>query len=118
VGKVRDTVLVILAIVVALAMAVGLWFGGWALRSANTNKQAHIDRQNYGSQLAYINKVSANMAEVSTIDTQVTNPAFTADQRSALTDQKAAIVTATCGVGRLIVDVPADESSWLSVHCN
>jgi hypothetical protein len=103
-------------ILIALITVAG-YLGGWWLQSDVTNRQAHIDRQNYGSQLAYVNKVSDNMAEIASIDTQVLSPSLDAGTKAGLNAQKVAIVNTTCKTYHLIVDPPADEASWAAGHC-
>lgn len=104
-------------VLLIVGISVGGWLGGWWLNGANTDRQAHIDRQNYGSQLTYIDKVSSNITDIAAIDVQMTNPTMGAEQKAGLAAQKVAMVTSTCRIAHLIVDLPSDEGMWTQVHC-
>lgn len=105
----------LVALLVIVAVVVGGWFAGWWLKSANTDRQAEIDRQNYGSQLAYIKKVQSSATDVATINVQIAS--VTPDQKAALEAQKTAIIAQGCSVASLIVDKPADVATFVAVNC-
>ena len=113
----RNTLVGLVVFVVILGVLVGGWLGGWWLKSANTNRQSVIDQQNYGSQLAYISKVGANMTEYSSIQVQLNAPGLPASEKEALLNQSIAMISDTCRVGRLITTPPSDEKAWLVLHC-
>jgi hypothetical protein len=107
----------LLGIVVLVAIVVGGYEGGWWLKSNSTNHQMHIDRQNYGTQLAYITKLENTITDTANISSQLDIPGLTAQQRQDLTNQKTAIVQQGCTYAHLITDVPSADQAWVSSNC-
>jgi len=114
----KATLITIGAILLIVAITVGGWLGGWWLRGENTNRQANVDRQNYGSQLAYITKVQTTATEVASIETQLANPELTAEQKDGLKNQKAALINQGCKKATLIVNKPEDVTDFVTIYCS
>jgi hypothetical protein len=106
------------SLVVVAGVSVGAYLGGWWVTADATNRQAHVDRLNVGTQNAYRNEIHRKIADVTDVDVQLTNPALSADQHAALAAQRTAMIAATCDIAVNAVDLPADETSWVSIHCN
>jgi hypothetical protein len=114
----NKTVVVLVSILVAIAVVailVGGYLGGWWLNKDVTNRQQHIDRQNYGTQLGYITSVQNKIADIHAIDVQIATA--NAEGKDALTAQKQAIVTQACHTASLITQKPDDIASFVSSHC-
>jgi len=114
----KATLATIGALLLIVAITVGGWLGGWWLKGENTNRQAHVDRQNYGSQLAYITKVQATDKEVAAIGVQLATPGLSAEQKDALKNQKVALINQGCAKAALITDPPADVAMFVTIYCS
>jgi hypothetical protein len=106
------------ALIVVALVGVGLYLGGWWLTADQTNRQAHVDRLNNGTQLAYRNEIHRKIADIDGVSVQISSPNISADQKAALTAQRTAMVSATCDIAVNAVDLPSDEATWVSAHCN
>lgn len=106
-------VLLLLAVI-----TVGGYLGGWWLTGENTNRQAHVDRQNYGTQLAYITKVQGTDKEVAAINLQLADPNLIIEQKVALKNQKIALINQGCAKAALITDPPTDVATFVTVYCS
>lgn len=106
------------AILLIVAITVGGWLGGWWLKGENTNRQAHVDRQNYGTQLAYITKVQQTDKEVTAIIFQLADPNIVIEQKVALKNQKVALINQGCAKAALITDPPEDVTTFVTLYCN
>ena len=113
----KGVLAVLTGLVLLTAIVVGGWLGGWWLKGANTDRQADIDRGNYGSQLAYISKVQASDKEVAAIDLQIASISDP-DQKAALKAQRVAIINQGCAKASLITNPPADVGIFITVYCN
>ena len=105
-------------ILLLVAITVGGWLGGWWLKGENTNRQAHVDRQNYGTQLAYITKVQQTDKEVAAISLQLADPNLIIEQKVALKNQKIALINQGCAKASLITDPPADVAMFTTIYCS
>ena len=114
----KATLITLGAVLLIVAITVGGWLGGWWLKGANTDRQAHIDRQNYGSQLAYITKVQRTDSDVAAIGVQLADPNLSPEQKDALKNEKIAIVNQGCKTAALITDKPEDVATFVTVYCS
>lgn len=105
------------ALVVVGAVVVGGYQGGWWLKANNTNRQQHIDRKNYGTQLGYITKLESTITDAANIDAQIASPSTPPAEKDALDGQRIAIVRQGCSVAHLITEVPEADQSWVSLNC-
>jgi hypothetical protein len=108
----------LLAAIVIVGIVVGGYLGGWWLKGNNTNQQRKIDQNNYGSQLAYVQKSNDQIREVRNIDVQLTASNVSADQKSALSAQRVAIVNEACDTIALIKAPTTSEQAFASQECN
>jgi uncharacterized ferritin-like protein (DUF455 family) len=114
----KNAAVVVGGAIVVVAVAVGLYVGGWWITNDVTNRQAHVDRLNNGSQLTYRNEIHRKIADINGVSVQISAPSTPADEKAALTAQRAAMVAATCDIAVNAVDLPTDEAAWVSANCN
>lgn len=95
--------------ILLVAVLVGGYLGGWWLNNDVTNRQRHIDQNNYGSQLAYIQKIDAEIVEVKGID---------ASHDPSQQDERTAIVNEICPTVSLLTSVPDNIAAFASTECN
>jgi hypothetical protein len=105
------------AILLVGGIVVGGYQLGWWLKANNTNRQQHIDRKNYGSQLAYQTKLESTITDVASIDVQLDSPNTPASEKAGLQGQRTAIVRQGCSAANLLTDIPSADAARVSSNC-
>lgn len=107
--------------VLALALILGLvgWQAGWWFAAHNATRQAEITQNGYSNQTTLRQQVTAKLADVATITTQI---AATKDsgEVAALKAQRAAIAGIACSDAAQITGtpLPADQAAWVASNCS
>lgn len=113
----KDILAMLGVALVVFGVCVGGWFLYWGLKSSSVNHNAALYQQSYGAQSAYVEEAHNLIAQLYTIDVQIASPGVTQAESEALTAQKAALTTQTCGIVHNITNPPADELSFAATNC-
>lgn len=81
------------AMIVAVGVLVGGYFGGWWLNTDINNRQAHLNRTTFEQQTTYRDEMVRRIQDVKAIDVQI---AESRDQAPQLQAQRRAIVDIVC----------------------
>lgn len=105
-----------LAIIGAIILAG--WWVGWWFRTENTQRESHLNRQTYGFQQADRDRITTEIGDVFTINTQLASGGDPAQLR-ALAAQREAVVAMVCRDATQISGdpLPVDQSQFVSQHC-
>lgn len=104
-----------LALLAAAAVCVVLYLGYFFLLRDSTSRVGEIKRQTFEYQQGRIDNATEKVNEVARIDVQLTSPDV---DTTALTNQRAAIVTAACkSIGEVNGELPAPLASFKSKEC-
>jgi len=110
-------VAVIVVVLAGIVTFVG-WQVGWWFTNQNANREAHMIRSGYSNQQTLREQVTAQIANVDTITTQI---AASHDQSliSALKAQRAAVAATVCQDGAEVTGdpLPAQQRAWLATNC-
>ena len=85
-----------------IVLAVGGWFGYWALNKAGTNNQNVIDRTTNGYQRSYEDTIRGKITDIA----GMTNEA-----------QKVAATNQACALYNYLTHAPADIATWAGANC-
>jgi preprotein translocase subunit YajC len=110
------------AIIVTVAIIVGLcvggWFLYWKLTASSVNRQGEIRQNTYGRQVGLVSGIDKNTSAVADIDVQIT--IATGDQLNALKAQRKAIVGQVCSDAANLngtVDPSTSASKLIQQEC-
>lgn len=108
----------VVTVAVVIAVVLGGWFGYWWIRGDSVNRNASIRRDSFEVQQTYREQVLARADDIARIDTQLTDPALTAEQRSALAAQREATRRLGCDqVQRLTGALPPAVEDFALIEC-
>lgn len=110
---------IVAVVVVALIVVVG-WQIGWWFSAQNATRQAEITQNGYSNQTTLRQQVTAKLADVTSITTQLAEPDITPDQAAALKAQRAAIAAIACSDAAQITGppLPAGQAQWVAANCS
>lgn len=80
-------------LVLVVLLVLGGYFGGWWLRTDIANRGAHLRRATFEQQTTYRDEMVRKIADVRSIDTQITEAP---DQAPQLQAQRRAVVDIVC----------------------
>ena len=115
------------AVVVAVAVvALGLivtficWQAGWWFASHDATRQYQLTQNGVSNQDTLRAQVTAKLADVTTITTQIAAAKNDPAEVSALQAQRAAIAGIACSDAAQIsgVPLPAQQAQWVSANCS
>lgn len=112
--ELRGCALVVGAILLAIALAVGIFWGGrelgWWLKADNTNRQAHIDRSNFAFQQTLRDEVTQHIADWNSIRAQ---------SGAAADAQAHAVANTVCQESIQITGdpLPIEQQAWVAAYC-
>lgn len=107
---------VILGAVTIAALVLGIWWVGWWFTAQNTNKQAHINRSNFGYQQTLRDRVTKDIGDFNQVGVDST---WQGADATALQAQQRAILNKICGEADEITGdpLPPDQYSFVNIHC-
>lgn len=107
-----------LALVVAIALAVGAWHLGWLAQSANQDRRTEINDRSYARQQALLVESTRLVSTVSEIDSQIE---ASPDSTKTLSAQRRAIVAQACEIAlKLTAETtqPQALKAFISKECS
>lgn len=110
-------VLAILAGVSALALLVlGIWWVGWWFTAQNTNKQAHINRSNFGYQQTLRDEILTDLDAYNQAGVDASWPGANAQ---ALQAQQKAVLNKLCREAAQVTGdpLPQDQADFVAANC-
>lgn len=109
---------VVAVIVVVIGVLVASYLGSWWIFADSTKREGEIRRQTFEFQQGRVDSATDKMADIRGIDTQLSTPGLSADQREALTNQRAGIVRQACkAIAELPGAVPDDVAAFKVREC-
>lgn len=118
--ELRGCAMVVGAILLALLLAVGIFFGGrelgWWLKADNTNRQAHIDRSNFAFQQTLRDQVTQHISDYQNMRAELSQPGI---DNAGVSAQMHATANVICQEAIQITGdpLPADQQAWVSANC-
>lgn len=107
---------VIAGAVTIAALVLGLWWVGWWFTAQNTNKQAHINRSNFGYQQTLRDQITKGIGDYNQVGVDATWPGA---NTVALEAQQHAILNIICGEAVQVTGdpLPPDQLAFVSTNC-
>ncbi len=113
----------VIILLVAMALGIGVtaigWNAHWWFASRNATRQYQVTQNGVSNQDTLRAQITAKLADVSTITTQITAAQDPAEV-SALKAQRAAIAGIACSDAAQVTEVPlpAQQAQWVSANCS
>jgi hypothetical protein len=115
------------ALVVGLAvLAIGVvltlvgWRVGWWFTAQNATRQYQVTQNGTSNQDTLRAQITSQLANVTTITTQIAEAGNDPAEAAALKDQRMAVAGIACSDAAQItgVPLPAQQAQWVSVNCS
>jgi hypothetical protein len=111
---------IILISLLVVAGLVGLYFLGWFLKEQAVNRTSQINNDSYARQSALVEEIIDTHSQVTDLDVRVAGD-VTAEQKTLILTQRAALVTELCAAHGQVVhinNIPANIHSFATQECN
>lgn len=118
-GVLGTALAVVLGIAVVIGLCVGGWFLYWKLTASSVNRQGEIRQNTYGRQVGLVAGIDKNTSAIADIDVQITTAA--GDQVTALKAQRKAILGQVCSDAANLngtVDPSASAAQLIQKECS
>ena len=116
------TTVIVIAVVMALVIGVTLvgWGVGWWFTAHNATRQYQVIQNGVSNQDTLRSQITSQLANVTTITTQIAEAGNDPAEVSALKAQRAAIAGIACSDAAQItgVPLPAQQAQWVSTNCS
>ena len=121
-GRWFGPVLVVGLAVLAIGLILGLvgWQAGWWFAAHNATRQYQLTQNGTSNQDTLRAQITAQLANVTTITTQIAEAGNDPAEVTALKDQRMAVAGIACSDAAQItgVPLPAQQAQWVSVNCS
>lgn len=104
-------------VLVAAAILIACYLGSWWIFADSTRRTGEIRRQTFEFQQGRVDGAENQLADIRSIDTQLTSPGLSADTAAGLRNQRAGIVRQACTAIHEINDPPVDLASFAAKEC-
>lgn len=96
------------------------WRIGWWFTAQNATRQYQVIQNGTGNQDTLRAQIASQLANVTTITTQIAEAGNDPAEVSALKDQRAAVAGIACSDAAQItgVPLPSQQAQWVSVNCS
>lgn len=100
-------------------VVLGGWQAGWWFTAHNANRQAEVTQNGYSNQTTLRQQVTSQLANVTSLTTQIAEAGKDASTVTALKAQRMAIAGMACQDASEISDtpLPRQQAEWVSANC-
>jgi hypothetical protein len=121
-GRWIGPVVFVLAVLLVLGggLTLAFWQAGWWFTAHNATRQYQVIQNGVSNQDTLRAQITAQLANVTTITTQIAEARSDPAEVRALKDQRAAVAGIACSDAAQItgVPLPAQQAQWASINCS